>query len=149
VAGGESTVLRPYPVRERVTLVGTRGPLARDQVARHTERVQRDPYRVLGVPHGASPAVVLDAYRRLSKLHHPDQGGASERFVEIQRAYETLRSRPAPDGSLEERLAALDQEVREAAARKPGRDARADAVVRDVNDLVEGLDGLASQLDHR
>jgi curved DNA-binding protein CbpA len=111
--------------------------------------VQRDPYRVLGVPHGASPAVVLDAYRRLSKLHHPDQGGTAEHFVEIQRAYETLRARPAPDASLEERLAAMDAEVRAAAARKPARDARADAVVRDVNDLVDGLDDLSSQLDGR
>ena len=108
----------------------------------------RDPYRVLGIPHGASPAVVLDAYRRLSKLHHPDrEGGSDERFLEIQRAYEILRARPAPDGSLEERLAALDQEVREAAARKAARDARADAVVREVNNLVDGLDGLSSKLD--
>ncbi len=114
---------------------------------RHTDRVQRDPYRVLGVPHGASQAVVLDAYRRLSKQHHPDQGGNAERFVEIQRAYEILRARPAPEGSLEERLAAIDLQVREAAARKAERDARADAVVRDVNDLVEGLDGLSSKLD--
>ena len=114
---------------------------------RQNERVHRDPYRVLGVPHGASPAVVLDAYRRLSKLHHPDQGGSSERFVEIQRAFETLRARPAPEGSLEERLAAMEQQVREAAARKAARDARADAVVREVNDLVEGLDGLSSKLD--
>jgi len=112
--------------------------------------VQRDPYRVLGVPHGASQAVVLDAYRRLSKLHHPDrEGGSDERFVEIQRAYETLRARPAPDASLEERLAAMEREAREAAARKAARDARADAVVRDVNDLVEGLDDLSSRLDGR
>ena len=89
---------------------------------------------------------VLDAYRRLSKLHHPDQGGTPERFVEIQRAYETC-ARGRRRTAVEERLAALDQEVREAAARKPGRDARADAVVRDVNDLVEGLDGLSSKLD--
>jgi curved DNA-binding protein CbpA len=110
--------------------------------------VRRDPYRVLGVPYGASPAVVLEAYRRLSKQHHPDrEGGSDERFVEIQRAYETLRARPAPDASLEERMAALEQELREAQARKPGRDARSDAVVRDVNDLIDGLDGLSSQLD--
>ena len=57
-----------------------------------------------------------------------------------------LRARPAPDESLEDRLAALDRAVREAAARKPGRDARADAVVRDVNDLVDGLEDLSSKL---
>ena len=110
--------------------------------------MQKDPYRVLGVPYGATPTVVLEAYRRLSKLHHPDrEGGSDERFLEIQRAYEILRARPAPEGSLEERLAALDQEVREAAARKAARDARADAVVREVNNLVDGLDGLSSKLD--
>jgi curved DNA-binding protein CbpA len=110
--------------------------------------VRRDPYRVLQVPYGASQAVVLEAYRRLSKQHHPDrEGGSPERFVEIQHAYETLRARSAPDASLEERMAALEQELRDAQARKPGRDARADAVVRDVNDLVDGLDGLSSQLD--
>ena len=110
--------------------------------------MQKDPYRVLGVPYGATPTVVLEAYRRLSKLHHPDREGGSEvRFMEIQRAYETLRARPAPDGSVEDRLAALEQELREKAKRGPTRDARADSVVRGVNDLVEGLDGLSSQLD--
>ena len=108
----------------------------------------RDPYRVLGVPYGASNAVVLEAYRRLSKKHHPDrEGGSAERFVEVKAAYETLRARPLPDGSLEERLAALEQELRESARRGPARDGRADAVVREVNDLVDGLDGLSSQLD--
>jgi DnaJ-class molecular chaperone len=92
--------------------------------------------------------VVLDAYRRLSKLHHPDrEGGSAERFVELQHAYETLRARPAPDGSVDDRLSALEQELREAGPKQAGRDARADHVVRGVNDLVDGLDGLASQLD--
>jgi len=110
--------------------------------------MHKDPYHVLGVPHGASQAVVLEAYRRLSKLHHPDrEGGSDERFMEIQRAYETLRARPEPPGSVEDRLAALEQELRERSKRGPVRDARADEVVRGVNDLVEGLDDLSSQLD--
>ena len=110
--------------------------------------MQKDPYRVLGLPYGASPAVVLEAYRRLSKLHHPDrEGGSDVRFMEIQRAYETLRARPEPSGSIEDRLAALEQELREKGSRGPTRDARADSVVRGVNDLVDGLDGLSSQLD--
>jgi hypothetical protein len=110
--------------------------------------MSKDPHRVLGVPYGAPPAVVLEAYRRLSKLHHPDrEGGSEERFVEIQRAYETLRARPGPPASVEDRLAALERELRERAKRGPVRDARADAVVRGVNDLVEGLDDLSSQLD--
>lgn len=139
---------------------------------------------MLGVPHGASPAVVLEAFRRLSKVHHPDrEGGSAERFVEIRQAYEALRARPAPDPAVDERLATIERELRDGARRKPARadaqpapdragarrtparmdaqsdvsragarrtparDARADAVVRGVNDLIDGLDGLASQLD--
>ncbi|HWK29133.1 MAG TPA: DnaJ domain-containing protein [Solirubrobacter sp.] len=102
-----------------------------------------DPYRVLELAPGATSAEVLDAYRRLSKLHHPDAGGSGERFMEIQRAYEAVRGQV----SLEERLAALEQDVRASARPRSGRDGRADAVVRGVNDLVDGLDGLSSQLD--
>ena len=111
----------------------------------------RDPYRVLGVPYGASPAIVLAAYRRLSKEHHPDRNGgtpeATARFQELQRAYEELRGRPAPDGSIEDRLAALERELREAGGRGASRDARSDEAVRTVNALIDGLDGLSSPLD--
>ncbi len=110
-------------------------------------RVQRDPYRVLGVPHGASEQVVLDAYRKLSKLHHPDRNDGSEestrRFQEIQRAYETLRGRPAPDESVEQRLARMEAELAE---RKP-RERGTDPSVTAVTDLMNGLDDLSSQLD--
>ena len=53
-----------------------------------------DPYRVLGLPAGASTAEVKRAYRRLAKANHPDSAGAAAlpRFLEIQRAYETLTS---------------------------------------------------------
>jgi hypothetical protein len=109
--------------------------------------VQPDPYRVLGIPHGASPAVVLDAYRRLSKLHHPDRNGGSaesvRRFKEIQRAVETLRGRPEPDETLEERLARIEAELAEREPPKRGPDP---AVVR-VSQLIDGLDDLSSSLD--
>ncbi|MCI0581788.1 MAG: DnaJ domain-containing protein, partial [Chloroflexi bacterium] len=51
-----------------------------------------DPYRVLGLAAGASAAEVKRAYRRLAKANHPDSAGeaALPRFLEIQRAYETL-----------------------------------------------------------
>src|SRR3954447_24804603 len=110
-------------------------------------RVQPDPYRVLGIPYGASPAVVLDAYRRLSKRHHPDRNGGSaestRRFQEIQRAFETLRTRPAPDQTLEERLAQMEAEL----AKPQSRDRGADPAVTRVNDLIDGLDDLSSRLD--
>jgi DnaJ domain len=53
-----------------------------------------DPYRVLGVPPGASVAEVKRAYRRLAKANHPDSAGAAAlpRFLQIQRAYEQLTS---------------------------------------------------------
>ena len=109
--------------------------------------VQRDPYRVLGVPHGASPQVVLDAYRKLSKLNHPDRNGGSEestrRFQEIQRAFETLRGRPAPDESIEQRLARMEAELREPQRTERGPDPSVTA----VNELIDGLDDLSSRLD--
>jgi hypothetical protein len=60
---------------------------------------KRDPYDVLGVPHGASQATIKAAWRKLARQHHPDVAGsdvaaaraATRRMAEINRAYETLR----------------------------------------------------------
>lgn len=61
----------------------------------------RDPYAVLGVPRGADETTVKAAYRRLVKEHHPDalknlsereQRKKTERFLEIQAAYEEIRA---------------------------------------------------------
>jgi curved DNA-binding protein len=49
-----------------------------------------DAYETLGVPRGASDAEIKKAYRRLAGQHHPDKGGDTARFQEIQSAYETL-----------------------------------------------------------
>jgi len=102
---------------------------------------------VLGLPPGASPAVVVDAYRRLVKEHHPDRNGNSpestQRFQEIQLAFEELRARPAPEGSIEERLAKLQAELKEQGPHERGPDP---SVTR-VNSLIDGLDDLASSLD--
>jgi curved DNA-binding protein CbpA len=108
--------------------------------------VARDPYRVLGVPHGASPAVVLAAYRRLTKLHHPDRNDGSEdstrRFQEIQGAFEQLRARPH-DETLDERLAKLNEEIKK---RAPAQRRPDPSVVR-TNELIDGLSDLSSKLD--
>lgn len=57
--------------------------------------VQRDPYEVLGVPKGAEPEIVKQAYRRLRQQAHPDRNpndaSAASRFREIQAAYRALQ----------------------------------------------------------
>jgi hypothetical protein len=63
-----------------------------------------DPYEVLGVRPGASPATIKAAWRKLAREHHPDVKGsdaaslraATRRMVQINAAYETLRSGATP-----------------------------------------------------
>ena len=51
----------------------------------------RDYYFILGIPVGASPAEIKDAYRRLAKEYHPDlYGDKSSPFLAIQEAYSVL-----------------------------------------------------------
>ena len=57
--------------------------------------IESDPYEVLGLPHGASIKTVRSAYRLLVKAYHPDTNAgdkkhASERLIEIQKAFKTL-----------------------------------------------------------
>ena len=47
-------------------------------------------YDILGVPKGASEDEIKRAYRKLAAKHHPDRGGDTAKFQEIQGAYETL-----------------------------------------------------------
>ena len=47
-------------------------------------------YETLGVPKGASEDEIKKAYRKLAAKHHPDRGGDTAKFQEIQSAYETL-----------------------------------------------------------
>lgn len=49
-----------------------------------------DHYTTLGVSRNASPDEIKQAYRKLASVHHPDKGGDTAKFQEIQQAYETL-----------------------------------------------------------
>jgi molecular chaperone DnaJ len=58
--------------------------------------MKKDAYEVLGVSRGADEQELKQAYYRLAKEHHPDKNPdnreeATEKFKEIQEAYETLK----------------------------------------------------------
>ena len=69
----------------------------------------KDPYEVLGVPHGASEEEIKKAYRDLARKYHPDRyvdnplaDLAQEKMKEINEAYDILTkggSTAAPQGS--------------------------------------------------
>lgn len=50
----------------------------------------KDAYTILGINRNASEAEIKKAYRKLASQHHPDKGGDTAKFQEIQNAYETL-----------------------------------------------------------
>lgn len=49
-----------------------------------------DHYATLGVARTASQDEIKRAFRRLASQHHPDKGGDTKKFQEIQAAYDTL-----------------------------------------------------------
>jgi DnaJ-class molecular chaperone len=49
-----------------------------------------DHYQTLGVGKNSTPDEIKKAYRRLAGKHHPDKGGDTAKFQEIQTAYDTL-----------------------------------------------------------
>lgn len=52
-----------------------------------------DPFEILGVPSSAAEDEIKSAFKKLSRLHHPDKAKAEDRdkaegrFVEISKAY--------------------------------------------------------------
>jgi curved DNA-binding protein len=49
-----------------------------------------DPHTILGVKKDATPEELKKAYRKMSKVHHPDKGGNEEKFKEVTDAYDKL-----------------------------------------------------------
>jgi DnaJ-class molecular chaperone len=50
----------------------------------------KDYYQILGVTRTASEAEIKTAYRRLASQHHPDKGGDTKKFQEVEEAYRVL-----------------------------------------------------------
>ena len=49
-----------------------------------------DHYAALGVPRTATADQIKQAFRKLASTHHPDKGGDTKKFQEIQSAYAVL-----------------------------------------------------------
>ena len=49
-----------------------------------------DAYKTLGVARDATEDQIKKAYRSMASKHHPDKGGDTAKFQEVQSAYETL-----------------------------------------------------------
>ncbi len=52
--------------------------------------VSMDYYQILNVSPDASKDEIKSSYRKLAGKHHPDRGGDTAKFQEIQQAYDTL-----------------------------------------------------------
>ncbi|MBQ8234384.1 MAG: J domain-containing protein [Bacilli bacterium] len=52
----------------------------------------RNPYEVLGLSIGTSVEECKKAYRKLCRENHPDNGGDSHRFDEINKAWSMIQS---------------------------------------------------------
>ena len=50
----------------------------------------QNPYQTLGIARDATVDEIKRAYRKLASQHHPDRGGDTQKFQEIQVAYDTL-----------------------------------------------------------
>lgn len=51
---------------------------------------QVDPYNILGVAKNATQEEIKSAYRKLASKHHPDHGGSTAAFQQLQEAYAVL-----------------------------------------------------------
>lgn len=49
-------------------------------------------YKILGIKKTAAHGQIYDAYKRAAKKYHPDTGsGDTDKFIEVKKAYETLK----------------------------------------------------------
>jgi DnaJ-domain-containing protein 1 len=58
----------------------------------HNANGRDEALATLGLDTAASTKTINACYRQLAAEHHPDKGGCSERFIEIRKAYELLKT---------------------------------------------------------
>ena len=51
-----------------------------------------NPYKVLGVPNGSDKSICKKTYRKLCAKYHPDNGGDTNKFNEINEAWKQIES---------------------------------------------------------
>ena len=83
-------------------------------------------YNTLGVGENATQEEIKKAYRKLASQHHPDKGGDTAKFQEIEAAYRTL-SDPA------------QREQYDHAQRNPGGDFRFNVNGHDMHGMPPGM----------
>ena len=49
---------------------------------------KNDWHAILGVSANANKATIINAFKALARVHHPDSGGDSETFIKLRKAYE-------------------------------------------------------------
>ena len=89
-------------------------------------------YATLGVGEDATPEEIKKAYRKLASQHHPDKGGDTAKFQEIQTAYDTI-SDPAK------------REQYDHERRNPGGGFRFNVNGHDVHGMPPGMDDIFRQ----
>lgn len=62
----------------------------RQEELRRIDRNLENALKLLGLKHGFTEKDVKSAYRKLSKIHHPDLGGLEVNFIRLTKAYDYL-----------------------------------------------------------
>lgn len=93
----ESTLPSEFAQQEAQKLINT---LLQEAHVALKRSKQKDYYKVLGIDRDADPRQIKSAYRKLSKLHHPDKAAkqsitkedSEKKMASINEAYEVLSS---------------------------------------------------------
>jgi formylglycine-generating enzyme required for sulfatase activity len=70
-----------------------------------------DPYKILGIEKDASPDEIRRAYRKKAAKYHPDKGGDTWIFQQIQDAYDQLTGKKKPEPPKPAASAQSDQQT--------------------------------------